>query len=101
MIRVIATVRIRSGKRNEFLDAFRENTPTVLKEAGCIEYVSTVDSDVGLPVQTMDERVVTIIEKWENPEALRHHLAAPHMRAYKAKTQDIVESVSIKVLQEI
>ncbi|MDP3016444.1 MAG: antibiotic biosynthesis monooxygenase [Deltaproteobacteria bacterium] len=44
--------------------------------------------------------MVTIIEKWESLEALRDHLVAPHMLAYKGKVKDIVEDLSLKVLQE-
>ncbi|MBE9521553.1 MAG: antibiotic biosynthesis monooxygenase, partial [Proteobacteria bacterium] len=69
-------------------------------ENGCIEYFPAVDIDADLPPQSLDENVVTIIEKWENLEALRDHLNAPHMLAYKEKVKNIVEDVSLKVLQE-
>jgi len=65
----------------------------------CI-FAETVDIDADLPLQSLDENVVTIIEKWESLEALRDHLNAPHMLVYKEKVKDIVEGVSIKVLQE-
>jgi quinol monooxygenase YgiN len=44
--------------------------------------------------------MVTIIEKWDSLEALRNHLTAPHMLAYREKIKDIVEDLSLKVLQE-
>lgn len=44
--------------------------------------------------------MVIIIEKWESLEALRNHLTAPHMLAYKEEVKDIIEAVSFKVLQE-
>jgi quinol monooxygenase YgiN len=53
-----------------------------------------------LPPQSLDENIVTIIEKWESLEALRDHLNEPHMLTYKEKVKDIVEGISIKVLQE-
>jgi quinol monooxygenase YgiN len=43
--------------------------------------------------------VVTIIEKWKTLECLQAHLIAPHMLEYKAKVADLVEDVSLKVLQ--
>ena len=47
-----------------------------------------------------NSRIVTIIEKWESLAALRAHLTAPHMLTYREKVKDIVENVSLKVLQE-
>ena len=100
MINVIASIRVKAGRRSEFLEIFKSNVPNVREERGCIEYFPAVDVDAELPPQSLDENVVTIIEKWESQEALRDHLNAPHMLAYKEKTKDIVEGVSIKVLQE-
>jgi quinol monooxygenase YgiN len=100
MINVIASIRVRSGRLSEFLEIFKSNVPNVREEKGCIEYFPSVDIDADLPPQSRDENVVTIIEKWESLEALRDHLNAPHMLAYKEKVNDIVEDVSLKVLQE-
>ncbi len=100
MINVIASIRVKSGRLSEFLEIFKSNVPSVREESGCIEYFPAVDIDADLPPQSLDENVVTIIEKWENLEALRDHLNAPHMLAYKEKVKDIVEGISIKVLQK-
>ena len=100
MINVIASIRVKSGMLSEFLEIFKSNVPSVRDESGCIEYFPAVDIDADLPPQGLDENVVTIIEKWESPEALRDHLVAPHMLAYKEKVKDMVEDVSLKVLQE-
>ncbi len=101
MIYVIALVRLKPGKKDEFLDVLNSNVPKVRVERGCIEYVPTVDIDVGLPPQIMDENLVTIIEQWESPEALRDHLATPHMAIYREKVADLVENVILKVLREV
>ena len=100
MINVIASIRVKPGMLSEFLEIFKSNVPSVREEMGCIQYFPAVDIDADLPPQSLDENVVTIIEKWESLEALRDHLNAPHMLAYKEKAKDIVERVSIKVLQE-
>ena len=60
MIYVIASVKVRPGKVDEFLDVLNSNVPKVREERGCIEYVPTVDIDAGLPPQIVDEHVVTI-----------------------------------------
>jgi quinol monooxygenase YgiN len=90
MINVIASIRVKAGRLSEFLEIFKSN----------VEYLPAVDIDADLPPQSLDENVVTIIEKWESLEALRDHLKAPHMLAYKEKVKDIVEDLSLKVLKE-
>ena len=100
MINVLASIRVKAGRRSEFLEIFKSNVPNVREEKGCIEYFPTVDIDADLPPQSLDENVVTIIEKWESLDALRDHLRAPHMLAYKEKVKDIVEDISLKVLKE-
>lgn len=100
MIHVIASVQVKPGNVKAFLEIFKANVPLVRAEKGCINYVPTVDIKADLPPQVMDENVVTIIEAWENLEALRSHLGAPHMLAYREKVSSIVKNVSLKVLQE-
>jgi len=100
MISVIASVRVKPGKVSEFLAIFKANVPKVREEKGCIEYFPAVDIASGLPPQVLDENMVIVIEKWESLDALRNHLVAPHMLAYKEKVKDLVEDVSLKVLQE-
>ena len=85
----------------QFDEIFKSNIPTVLKEEGCIEYVPTVDVPTGLPPQDLDQNVVTIIEKWRRLEDLLAHLSAPHMLAYREQVKDLVDSVSLKVLEKV
>ncbi len=99
MITVIAEITVRREKKEEFIELFKANVPTVLEENGCIEYYPTVDLDTGLPPQSMNAAVVTIIEKWQSLEALKDHLIAPHMRLYQERAKDMVTTVTIKVLQ--
>ena len=99
MINVLAAIRIKPGKRDEFVQIFKTNVPNVLAERGYIEYAPNIDVDADLAPQVLDENVVTIVEKWESLEALRGHLVAPHMAAYKEQVVDIVEGVEIKVLE--
>ncbi|QWV97086.1 antibiotic biosynthesis monooxygenase [Geomonas nitrogeniifigens] len=101
MICVIASIRVREGARDAFLEIFNDNIPRVKAEPGCIEYFPAVDVDAGLPVQLQDELVVTIVEKWQGVDALHEHLASPHMLEYKEKVKDLVTEVSLKVLQPV
>lgn len=101
MIHVIASVRVKTGMLDHFLELFKSTARHVREEKGCIQYVPTVDIVSGLPPQILDPNVVTIIEKWESLEALRNHLVTPHMKAFFEKRKGMVEDGSLlKVLQE-
>lgn len=99
MIHVLAFVRVKPGQREAFLEVFKANIPEVTKEAGCRQYLPAVDIASGLPVQQVDPHMVTIIETWESVQALQDHLKTPHMLAYREKVKDLVESLTIQVLQ--
>jgi len=99
MVTVIASIRLK-GERELFLDILNANVPAVRKEQGCLEYFAAVDVETGLSSQILDENTVTIIEKWQDLAALAAHLAAPHMLEYREKVKNLVEDVSLKVLQQ-
>jgi quinol monooxygenase YgiN len=100
MIYGVVSVRVKAGKLQEFLELFKSNALRVRKEKGCIQYIPVVDIDAGLPPQVLDKKVVTILETWESMEVLRDHFATPHMAAYFEKEKDLIEGVSLKVLQQ-
>ena len=99
MIDVIASIRIKDGHADEFIEKFNRNVPNVLAEEGCIDYYPTVDADSGMAVQEKDAQVVTIVEKWESLEALQAHSKAPHMVRFRESVKDIVEGTTLKVLK--
>nr|NJM01901.1 antibiotic biosynthesis monooxygenase [Desulfobacula sp.] len=99
MIHVIASIQVKKGQLNAFLEIFKANVPKVLEERGCIEYVPAVDLPTGLPPQEVNPDVVTIIEKWNSLEDLLAHLSSPHMSAYREKTKALVEKMSVKILK--
>ena len=98
MIHVIASIRVKSGKRDILIEYLKSNIPNVIKEKGCIEYNSTIDMDFQIDNQVFDENMVTIIEKWENFDTLKKHMNAPHMLTYRENVKDFVENTSLKIL---
>jgi len=100
MIHVIASIQVKEGKMSQFMKVFKTNIPNVLEETGCIEYVPTIDLPSGLPPQELNPNIATIIEKWQSLDDLKAHLTAPHMLDYKEKVKNMVEGMSIKVLEE-
>ena len=99
MITVIASIHVKLGTRERFLNYFKRNIPNVLKDRGCIEYYPAIDSETDFSAQELDNNVVTIIEKWESIKALQEHMCAPHMAVYRENVKDIVEKVVLKVLK--
>ncbi len=100
MICVVASITVKEGKREEFLEIFNANVPKVRDEQGCVEYFPAVDVESGIGVQKLDPLVVTVMEKWQNLEALNRHLESAHMLEYRERVKDLVEGVSLKVLQQ-
>lgn len=100
MITVVASIHVKPGHISQFIDIFKANIPAVLAEDGCIEYYPAVDIETGLPPQELNENLLTIIEKWESTDALKNHLGAPHMLAYREQVKNIVEKVTVRVLQK-
>ena len=98
MIHVLASIKVKPGKRDILLEHLKSNIPNVIKENGCMEYNSTIDVDYQMDNQTFDENMVTIIEKWENFETLKNHLHAQHMLSYRKIVKDLVENTSLKIL---
>ncbi len=40
-----------------------------------------------------------MVEKWATLDALRAHLAAPHMAEYRQRVAGLVRAVSLQILQ--
>jgi quinol monooxygenase YgiN len=100
VIHVIAIITAKPGQRAAVLEAFAANRPAVLAEAGCIEYGAAADlENKGTAAYGPDTFVV--IEKWESPDHLKAHAAAPHMKAYGAKTKDMLAGRVIHVLAPV
>ena len=99
MIAVIATINLKEGERETYLNEVRKIIPDVRKEDGNIEYVPYIDLPSGFPVQPpIKPNSVVLIEKWESLDALKKHMTAPHMGSYRQATKEIVESMQVQVL---
>ena len=98
MIHVLAYITAKPGRRDALLKEFRGLVPIVLAEKGCIEYGPAIDADMGGIQAKVGADGYVVVEKWESLEALRAHIAAPHMAAYGAKVKDLVASRVVHVL---
>ena len=101
MINVIASIKVNASDLDSFIQIFKSNIPNVLNEEGCVEYSAAVDFKTDIPIQEVDSTIVTVIEKWESINMLQAHLTAPHMIQYKSQVKGMVESVSLKILENV
>ena len=102
LIHVVAVITAKPGKRDKILKAFHQNSPTVRKEQGCIEYIATVDADDVGELQTkFGDNTFVVVEKWESLDALKDHATSPHMAVYAKKTKGLIKSRIIHVLSPI
>ena len=99
MIHVIAVITAKPGMRDAVLREFRANMPAVHAEQGCVEYAPAIDAEgIGSFQTPFGPDTIVAIEKWESAEALKAHAAAPHMKAYAAKTKEMIAGRVIHVL---
>ena len=98
MIHVLASIRVKPGKRDILIEHLKLNIPHVIKEKGCIEYNSTIDVDYHIDNQTYDENRVTIIEKWVNYDTLEKYMNGPHMLSHPENIKNLVKNTSLKIL---
>ncbi|MFO1094983.1 MAG: putative quinol monooxygenase [Planctomycetaceae bacterium] len=100
MIHVLATIELQPGKRDAFLAEFHQVMPAVKAEVGCIEYGPATDAATDLPQQQrLGENAVLVVEKWASLEALKAHLVAPHMLAYRERVKGLVVGSRLQILQ--
>ena len=102
MIHVVAVITAKPGQRAAVLEIAAANRAAVLAEAGCIEYIATVDAQ-GVPASkaSFGADTFVVVEKWESLAHLQAHAVAPHMVAFRAKTKELIESRLIHVLEPV
>jgi quinol monooxygenase YgiN len=101
MLHVVAVITAVPGQRDALLAALKDNIPAVHAEAGCIEYVATIDAEIGGMQAAFGPDTLVVVEKWASAEELQAHAAAPHMAAYNAKTKHLVATRLIHVLEPV
>lgn len=76
--------------------------PTVRAEEGCSLYtlLKDADTDWDKPMK-FGERTMFMLEKWDSVEALKAHLATPHMKAFGPTVRDMRTSSTFHVLEEV
>ncbi len=89
---IINTVKgqVKPEFKEKFIAHMAELAETVRAEKGCIAYDLNVDTE--------NELVLFLFEKWESKEDLMAHAVSDHMKEYGKKTKDLVEDKAIHIL---
>ena len=99
-VHVLAVITANPGLRGQILEAFKANVPAVHAEDGCIEYGAVVDAEgVGFSTPYGADSFV-VVEKWASLDALKAHAASEHMKAYAAKTKELIANRVIHVMSD-
>ena len=99
-VHVIAIITAKPGKREEVLANFNANVPAVHAEDGCIEYGAVIDCEgVGF-AKAFGPDTFLVVEKWASLDHLKAHAASDHMKAYGAKTKDLLADRAVYVMSD-
>jgi quinol monooxygenase YgiN len=89
MIIVLARVEfdpVHLDRLQPALDAMMRST---WDESGCLSY--------SMAIESRDEGIATIVERWDDEASLKAHFSSPHMAAFNAAVAGAVRSIDAKV----
>ena len=102
MLNIIVTMKVKEGRMREFLAVCEALRPQVLGEEGCLgyDYLRETPSPLGIQEPVEADRI-TLVECWETVEALKAHLASPHMKEAGMKMKDLRSSVTARAFEPL
>ncbi len=74
MIVVQVEVIVEPGSASKVVDAVKKMETATRQEQGCLKYAFTVD--------ITDPGMIRVVERWESVDAIKAHLASPHMAEF-------------------
>jgi quinol monooxygenase YgiN len=90
-VTVIATIKAKAGRSDQFRAELLSLIEPTRSEAGCINY--------DLHQMTDDANCFVFYENWKSKEDLDQHLATPYISAFIGKADELLsEPVDIKLL---
>ena len=96
MIRIIALITTKPGKRQEYIDSLNAIRPAVLEEKGCREYGATVDNAASQA--PFGPETIAIIETWDSLEDLSAHAAGAPLKEHGRRTKELIEKRAVHIL---
>lgn len=84
MIKIVAKNYIKTDKIEEFIELAKKLVQeTVKNDKGCIHYE--------LFQEQSNQQILTIIEEWEDLDALNQHSMSPHFKEAVSSFKDLLE----------
>ncbi len=94
MIMVFATMKIKPGKADQFIQEFRKAQPKVLKDPGAVQY--SLHRDIS------DANKFYFYERYEDQKAVDYHSTTPHFKAFFKAIGPLLEGEpEISLCQEV
>jgi quinol monooxygenase YgiN len=81
MIVVVANLKVAEGKGNDVIEAFKKVVPKIRQDPGTVAYNILQAAD--------NPDKITVLEKYENREALQYHGQTEHFREFGRGTRDL------------
>ena len=102
MIRVVAILTAKPGRRADLIALIRELLPKVQAEKGYVEYQPVIDAEgFGSNQTKLGPDVVTVIETWADADALKAHSTVPHMTAFRQAAKDAMAGATVHILSPV
>ena len=89
MIIVIARVEFDPARIDEIEPALDAMMRSTWDESGCLGY--------SMAIESRDEGICSIVERWENEASLREHFDGPRMATFNAAIKDAVRSIDARI----
>lgn len=83
LLTVVAVLRAKPGKEQEVRAGLEELVAKTQGEAGNVNYDLHQGAD--------DPALFCFYENWESPEHLQAHMGQPHLQAFIAKAEDLLD----------
>lgn len=86
---VLAKVTPKNGCKDGIVELAQDLIEETLKEDGNIDYQL---------LGSLDDSTLMFVEKWENLEELKKHMASPHFQLFGSESEEFVENMDIEVI---
>ncbi len=92
MLVVIAELTVKPGKKNELFELAQAVIAATRAEEGCVSYTLLNDP--------YEETACSFVEEWTDKSALKRHLQAPHLLAWRQQSAPLVTGETKLTLYE-
>ncbi len=89
MIIVLARAEFEPSRLDELQPALDAMMRSTWEESGCLSY--------SMAIESREQGICTIVERWADEAALKAHFKEPHMAAFQVAIKGAVRSIDAKI----